>query len=269
MMTLYLFLLSFLTISFLMFGIWLLQLKNKNAGIVDIIWAISFMVSAFVYCFFTDGYEVRQYLFVALVSAWCLRLGIHLFVRNLGKEEDLRYTQLRKEWGTKANRNLFLFFEFQAITAAALSVPFIWILNNASLEFSIVELVGYVLIIIGILGETIADYQLQAYKKNAPKGGICTKGLWNYSRHPNYFFEWLVWVAVFLIALPATYGWIAICCPLLMWHFLNNVTGVKTTEEHMVKTRGEKYVQYQRSTSSFIPWIKMKKLKTENRKTEN
>ncbi len=267
MSTLCLFLLSFLTISLLMFGVWLLQLKNKNAGIVDIVWAISFMVAAFVYCLFTDGYEVRQYLFVGLVSLWCLRLGIHLFVRNWGKEEDLRYAQLRKDWGSKANRNLFLFFEFQAITAAALSIPFIWILSNSSMEFSIVELIGYALIWIGVLGETVADYQLKQYKKTAPKGGICKVGLWNYSRHPNYFFEWLVWVAIFLIALPTTYGWTAIYCPILMWHFLNNVTGVKTTEEHMVKTRGEKFLEYQRSTSAFVPWFK--RSENRKRKTEN
>lgn len=255
--TLYLFLLSFLTISVLMFGVWLLQLKNKNAGIVDIIWAISFMVSALVYTIFTDGYVVRQYLLIGLVSLWCLRLGIHLFVRNWGKEEDLRYTQLRKEWGPKANRNLFLFFEFQAITAAALSVPFIWILDNPSLEFSIIEWMGYAFILVGVIGETVADYQLKKFKKSAPKNGICNVGLWNYSRHPNYFFEWLVWVAIFLIAVPTPYGWIAIYCPLLMWHFLNNVTGVKATEEHMVKTRGEKFVEYQRRTSPFIPWFKI------------
>lgn len=256
--TLYLFLLSFFVISVLMTGVWLLQLKNKNAGIVDIVWALSFMVVAFVYSFFTEGYQVRQYIVLTLVSAWCLRLGMHLFIRNWGKEEDLRYTQLRKEWGPHANRNLFFFFEFQAITAAALSVPLIWILSNPSLEFSIIELMGYVLILIAIIGEGIADYQLQQYKKAAVKGGICDIGLWNYSRHPNYFFEWLVWVGIFFIAVPAQYGWISIYCPVLMWHFLNNVTGVKITEEHMVKTRGEKYLNYQRSTSAFIPWPKMK-----------
>ncbi|MBC7487975.1 MAG: DUF1295 domain-containing protein [Cytophagaceae bacterium] len=261
--TFYLFLLSFFVISLLMFGVWLLQLKNKNAGIVDIVWAVSFMVSAFVFFFFTEGYEVRQYIVVGLVSLWCLRLGIHLFVRNWGKEEDLRYTQLRKEWGAHANRNLFLFFEFQAITAAALSVPLIWILNNPSLEFSIIELIGYGLILVAIIGEAAADYQLQQYKKTAVKGGICDIGLWNYSRHPNYFFEWLVWVAIFLIALPAQYGWISIYCPVLMWHFLNNVTGVKMTEEHMVKTRGERYLRYQSSTSAFIPWFKITRKKSE------
>ncbi len=257
--TLLLFLLSFLVISVLMFGVWLLQLKNKNAGIVDIVWAISFMVAAFVYSVFTEGYSVRQYIVLALIAAWCLRLGIHLFIRNWGKEEDSRYTQMRKEWGPHANRNLFLFFEFQAITAAALSIPLIWILENKAITFSFVEIVGYLLIAVAIFGEGIADYQLQQYKKKAVKEGICDVGLWNYSRHPNYFFEWLVWVAIFLMALPVQYGWISIYCPILMWHFLNNVTGVKLTEEHMAKTRGEKYLQYQRSTSAFIPWFKMNK----------
>jgi steroid 5-alpha reductase family enzyme len=99
---------------------------------------------------------------------------------------------------------------------------------------------------------------LQQYKKKAMKEGICDIGLWNYSRHPNYFFEWLVWVAIFLMALPVEFGWLAVYCPILMWHFLNNVTGVKITEEHMLNTRGEKYLKYQRSTSAFVPWFKLK-----------
>ncbi|HSZ72623.1 MAG TPA: DUF1295 domain-containing protein [Cytophagaceae bacterium] len=256
---LFLFLLSLMVISLMMFVVWLLQLKNKNAGIVDIVWAISFMVSAVVFSLFTNGFYIRQYIVVGLVSVWCLRLGVHLFVRNWGKQEDLRYMELRKKWGTQTNRNLFFFFEFQAITAAALSIPFIFILNNESREFSTVEIMGYELFLVGVIGEGIADYQLKHYKKTVPKGGICNWGLWNYSRHPNYFFEWLVWVAIFLIALSAPYGWISVYCPLLMWHFLNNVTGVKVTEEHMVKTRGETYIQYQATTSAFLPWFKLNK----------
>ncbi|HWZ21204.1 MAG TPA: DUF1295 domain-containing protein [Cytophagaceae bacterium] len=255
----YLFLLSFLSISLMMFVVWLLQLKNKNAGIVDIVWAISFMVSAIAYSFFTEGYEGRKYLFIGFISFWCLRLGLHLFTRNWNKEEDPRYTELRNKWGVKANRNMFLFFEFQAVTASFLSLPFILILNNKSNTFSVVEIIGYVLILIGIVGESIADSQLKRYKATAEKGGICDYGLWNYSRHPNYFFEWLVWVAIFLIAIQADYGWIAIYCPMLMWHFLNNVTGVAATEEHMLETRGEKYKIYQKTTSAFIPWFRLKK----------
>ena len=255
----YLFLLSFTTVSFLMFVVWLLQLKNKNAGIVDVIWAVSFMVSVVVYGFFTNGDETRKYLFFGFISVWCLRLGIHLCIRNWNKEEDARYTELRDKWGVKANRNLFLFFEFQAITASVLSLPFINILNNKTATFSSVEIMGYALILVGIVGESIADYQLKKYKTTAEKGGICNSGLWKYSRHPNYFFEWLVWVAIFLITIPTDYGWIAVYCPLLMWHFLNNVTGVAATEEHMLETRGEKYRIYQSTTSAFIPWLKLKK----------
>lgn len=256
METVFLFSISFLSVSLLMFLVWLLQLKNKNAGIVDIVWAISFMVSGFVYDFYAEGYPLRRYLFLILISIWCLRLSLHLFIRNWNKKEDERYTVLRNKWGEKANRNIFLFFELQAALSAILSFPFIFILNNTTPEFSIIEIIGYSLFAVGIAGESIADYQLKKYKITSGKGEICNIGLWNYSRHPNYFFEWMAWVAIFLIALSANYGWIAFYCPLLMWHFLNNVTGVAATEEHMLKTRGEKYLNYQKTTSPFIIWLK-------------
>lgn len=254
-----LFLYSFLLVSGLMTIVWVMQLKNKNAGIVDVVWAISFMCSTILFSLLIDGYAFREYIVIGLVSCWCVRLGYHLFIRNWGEPEDARYASMREKWGAKANLNMFLFFQFQALASAILSFPFVLILRNPSYTFSGLEILGVLLFAIAIIGEAASDSQLKQFKRTAKKMDVCTVGLWNYSRHPNYFFEWLIWVSIFIIALPTPYGWVALYCPLLMWHFLNNVTGIAITELHMLQTRGNVYLNYQKATSAFIPWFKLKR----------
>jgi steroid 5-alpha reductase family enzyme len=110
---------------------------------------------------------------------------------------------------------------------------------------------------LALIGEAVADAQLAAFKRtpHAP-GEVCQRGLWNYSRHPNYFFEWLIWVAWALFALASPYGWLAVACPLLMFYFLFRVTGIPATEAQALRSKGEAYRAYQRSTSAFVPWFK-------------
>jgi steroid 5-alpha reductase family enzyme len=106
-------------------------------------------------------------------------------------------------------------------------------------------------------GEAIADRQLKEFKKNtANKGKVCDRGLWNYSRHPNYFFQLLIWIAVFLFAMGSPEGQFAIVSPLIIGYLLFKVTGIPMAEEQSLRTKGEKYKEYQRSTSVFIPWFK-------------
>jgi steroid 5-alpha reductase family enzyme len=115
---------------------------------------------------------------------------------------------------------------------------------------------GIALFIVALSGESAADAQLAAFKRDpANHGGVCDAGLWRYSRHPNYFFEWLIWIAYALFALPAPHGWIALAMPVLMLHFLINVTGLKATEEQALRSKGERYRLYQARTSGFIPWL--------------
>ena len=111
--------------------------------------------------------------------------------------------------------------------------------------------------LIAVGGESVADWQLKQFRGNpANKGKICQQGLWCYSRHPNYFFEWLVWVSFFVFALGAPWGWTSVFCPALMLFFLLRVTGIPMTEELSVRSKGEAYRQYQRTTSPFVPWFK-------------
>lgn len=252
-----LFLTGFLILFSIMSIIWLVQLKTKNAGMVDVAWAFSFPVLAILYNLCAEGYELRKNLISVLVIIWGARLGIYLFLRNYKGPEDSRYAQLRKEWGEKANMKMFLFFQFQAILAVLLSLPFLLIMLNPNPAISALEITGTGLWIIGFAGESMADEQLKKFKSRAQnKGKICEKGLWYYSRHPNYFFEWVIWLAYLVIALASPFGWLSIISPLLMLHFLKNVTGVPATEEQILKSKGDQYRRYQKTTSAFFPWFK-------------
>jgi steroid 5-alpha reductase family enzyme len=153
------------------------------------------------------------------------------------------------------------FFQVQGILQVVLSLP--WLLTmldrrpTETFQLSGLNWLGIALWCVGLIGETIADRQLAAFRANpANKGKVCQRGLWNHSRHPNYFFEWLVWVGYAVFALSAPWGWLGLLAPALMWHFLVNVTGIPMTEELSVKSKGVAYRDYQRTTSAFVPWFK-------------
>jgi steroid 5-alpha reductase family enzyme len=234
--------------------VWIVQLSTKNAAIVDTIWSASFPILAVVYFVMVNGNLPRQFLLVIIVFIWGSRLAIHLYARTVGHPEDVRYTALRKEWGNKQNILMLRFFYFQAILAIALSLPFALVMVNKTPDLNYFEIGGAALWLVAFIGETVADNQLRNFKKDTTnKGKVCNKGLWYYSRHPNYFFEWLIWVSFFIISLGSPYGYLSIICPVLMYFFLTKVTGIKYTEEQMVKSRGQIFIDYQRTTSPFIP----------------
>ncbi|MEO5825714.1 MAG: DUF1295 domain-containing protein, partial [Gemmatimonadales bacterium] len=149
------------------------------------------------------------------------------------------------------------FFELQAVLVAIFSLPFLFASFNPAPALTIIEVAGLGLAAIGVVGETTADLQMQSFKRDAPnRTTVCEVGLWRYSRHPNYFFESLVWWGFFLAALGSPYGWITIVCPLLMLHFLLKVTGIPLTEEYALRSKGDSYREYQRTTSRFVPWFR-------------
>lgn len=236
---------------------WVVQLKTRNAGIVDTIWSISFPVLALCYFILGDGFLPRKIFILGIVSAWGLRLGIHLFIRTIGHDEDRRYTALREQWGEKQHVRMLRFFLFQALLALILSIPFALIESNPDPSLTTVEIAGAVWWLFSFIGESIADYQLKKFKENpANHGKVCAVGLWYYSRHPNYFFEWMIWVSYFIIALGSPWGMIAVICPTLMLFFLLRVTGIPYTEAQSLKSKGNAYAEYQKTTSPFIPWPK-------------
>lgn len=251
-------LISWAAVSFMMILVFLWALKIKNYGVVDVFWAFNFLVIAAIIYFLADGNLDRKLLVCGLAALWSLRLGAHLSVRVLGHlhEEEGRYKQLRKEWNTT---KFFIFFQMQAFSNVFLCIPFFVIALNKNEPISALEYIGAVLWLISICGEGLADWQLQQFKKDpANKGKVCEAGLWNYSRHPNYFFQLMIWFSVLLFALASPYGWLALLCPLSIGYLIFKVTGIPMTEEQAVRSKGELYKEYQRTTSAFVPWFKKK-----------
>jgi len=238
--------------------VWLISVRLNNAGIVDIAWSANFGLIALIDVLFGPGFWPRRVLAAGMMMGWSVRLAIHLWRRVVGhiETEDGRYAKLRESWGENANRRMLVFFLFQGVTNVVLSAPVLLACLNREPRLRVIESCGVGLWLIALAGETFADAQLRRFKEDpASRGRVMNRGLWRYSRHPNYFFEWLIWCAYLLFALGSPYGWIAIYCPLLMLWFLYKVTGIPATEEHAVMTKGEEYRRYQRTTSPFIPWF--------------
>ena len=247
-----------LVVAAIMFGLWRLGIRHHNFSYVDIGWSVNFAVLAALYAALAPGYLPRRVLIAAMFTAHGLRLGWHLSKRILGEPEEGRYQQLRKDWGAGGSLNLkFLgFFEFQAALNAFLTLPMLIACFNTTPRFHALEAAAFAIFLIALAGESTADAQLAAFKSNpANQGGVCDGGLWRYSRHPNYFFEWLIWIAYAVFALASPHGWIALAMPVLMLHFLINVTGLKAAEEQALRSKGERYRLYQIRTSGFIPWF--------------
>lgn len=247
-----------LAVVCVMFALWLLSVRQDNFSYVDIGWSANFALVAVLYAALAPGYAPRKWLLAGMFALHGLRLAWHLSRRIIGHAEEGRYQQLRKQWGSSGSLKLkFLaFFQFQALLNAFLTLPLLLAAFDRTPGLRPPELAGIALFVIGLLGESTADAQLAAFKRDpANKGAVCNRGLWHYSRHPNYFFEWVIWIGYAAFALASPHGWIALAMPALMLHFLLNVTGVKPTEEQAVRSKGESYRRYQRQTSRFIPWL--------------
>jgi steroid 5-alpha reductase family enzyme len=245
-----------ITVVAIMAALWLLGIRNRNFSYVDIGWSVNFAVLAVLYAALGTGWPTRKWLLAAMFSAWSLRLGLHLAKRIIGEPEEGRYVQLRAEWGQSGSLNakFFAFFQFQALLNIVLALPMLLACVNPQPELHPLELAGAILWAVALAGESLADAQLAAFKRNpANKGEVCDVGLWRYSRHPNYFFESLIWVSYAVFACASPWGWITLALPLLMLHFLINVTGVRATEEQALRSKGEKYRRYQKQTSMFVP----------------
>ena len=246
-----------LSVSGLMLLLWLIHLPLRNAAIVDAGWAGGLALLGVVYASIGGGYPARAILISSMAALWGFRLAFYLlFTRVIGHPEEGRYVQLRRDWGGNMPLKFLLFFQFQALLCILLSVPFLLAALNPQAGLSALEYAAAALWLIAWISEFVADSQLNRFKSNpANRGVTCRAGLWRYSRHPNYFFEWLIWVAFALFALGSPYGYLALFAPALMLFFLFRVTGIPATEAQALRSKGEGYRQYQRTTSVFVPWF--------------
>ncbi len=242
----------------LMAAAFLVAVRIRNFSIVDVAWSALFTPLVVLYAALAQGYPQRRALIAAMVALWSLRLAAHLGARifSLHPAEEGRYVELRRRWSTSLNRRFFLFFQAQGLLAALLSLPFLLACVDRRESLGGFEVAGAALFVLALAGESVADRQLAAFKAGPRnRGRTCRGGLWRYSRHPNYFFEWLVWVAYSVFAWPSPGGWATPYAPAVMLYFLFRVTGIPATEQQALRSRGDDYREYQRTTSAFVPWF--------------
>lgn len=244
----------------LMLSFWLLSLILKDSSIVDIIWGAGFVMSVWVAFLNTPAMiNARHYLILILVTIWGLRLSLHIFFRNVGKGEDFRYAKWREENGKQWWwRSFFKVFLLQGLLMWLIASPLSAI--QASTKPANLIFLDYIAIIIWLIGfffEAFGDYQLTRFRANpSNKGKLLDFGVWRYTRHPNYFGDSAQWWAFYIIALAAG-GWWTIFSPILMTHFLVNVSGVAMLEKSLIE-RKPGYKAYAERTNAFIPWFPKK-----------
>ena len=240
---------------------WAWGRKINNYSIVDIVWSYSFLLLVAFFTAFSEGWILRKLLLLCMVGAWSLRLGTFLFWRiyKAHPAEDNRYQNLRKKYAPRVASNFFWFFQYQAWSVVILSLMFLEISLNASTEISPLEKFGFGLWLMAFIGEALSDHQMTLFRTDPKnKGQTCKVGLWRYSRHPNYFFESLIWWGFFIFTLGTADTFYTVYSPLIILLLLLKVTGIPPAEAQSLKSRGDAYRQYQRETSAFIPWFPKK-----------
>ena len=245
-------------VSLLFVVLWWRQQVTRDATPVDVGWASSIGLLALFY-WLTSGQvgDARVAVIGLLGAGWAFRLALFLYwTRVRGhREEDGRYQTLRRGWGDRAGLFFFVFYQVQALLAWLFAGP-IFLAMFARPGWSVGDSIGVGIWLASVLGEATADAQLARFRADpASKGRVCQVGLWRYSRHPNYFFEWLHWGTYVAMTVGSPWGWLTWFAPALMLLFLFKVTGIPATEAQAVRSRGEAYREYQRTTSVFVPWF--------------
>ena len=247
---------------------WLFQRRVGNVGWVDVFWTFGTGAAAVILSLFPleAAPTPRQWLVAALAAVWSLRLGSYVALRvAAAPEEDRRYADLRTQWGAAFQRRLLPFVLLQAPVALLLGLAVMLAARDPRPRLGPQDALGVLVLVAAIAGEALADEQMRRFKASGPaRGAINDGGLWAWSRHPNYFFEWFGWLAYPIIASGPVIssdargvywmGWAAWGAPVLMYLVLDRGTGVPPLEAQMLKSRGDAFRAYQSRTSRFFPW---------------
>ena len=252
--------LAALALSLVMAAAWLAQRRTGQSGWIDAIWSLavgSIGAALALAPMRPEWLAERQVLVVGLALLWSMRLGWHIAARTRRGGEDPRYKALADEWGEDFPRRLFWVLQIQAAAAFPLVATIFMAAQNLAPFPGLADWLGGAILLMAIGGEAIADAELRRFGADpANKAGVCEVGLWRFSRHPNYFFEWLGWIAYPVIAIgwpPNPWGAIALAGPVLMYWLLVHVSGVPLLEAHMARSRGAAFTDYQARVNVFFP----------------
>lgn len=246
-------------LSVIMAGAWLVQQRTGNSGWVDTIWTFGLGIVGFVSAlapFHATG--SRQFVVAVAIAIWAARLGLHIASRSRGITDDPRYAEMARQWGSDAPRQMFWLLQKQALVTIPLALAVLLAAHNPAPLLRVQDVAGVFVMAVAIIGEGVADRQLRAFKADPQnKGRVCDAGLWAWSRHPNYFFEWLGWLAYPLLAIDLAgvygWGWLSLLAPACMYWLLVHVSGIPPLEAHMLRSRGEAFRDYQARVSAFFP----------------
>jgi steroid 5-alpha reductase family enzyme len=248
-------------LSGMMAGAWLVALETGRSGWIDAIWSFATGAAGAVAALIpisNSELSARQALVAALALAWSLRLGTHIALRTARSGEDPRYNHLRHQCGDAFKTRLFWFLQIQGLAAAALALSIMVAAHNPAPGLGFSDWLGIAILVVAVVGETIADRQLSAFRSDpSNKRKVCDAGLWSMSRHPNYFFEWLGWLAYPIIAINLEgaypWAWLAPAGPLLIYWLLVHASGIPPLEAHMLRSRGQAFQEYQHRVNAFWP----------------
>jgi steroid 5-alpha reductase family enzyme len=254
--------LCLLGLCLVMSAAWAWQRRARNIGWVDVFWtfgtAAAGVALALVWSGAPGGSWARRVIVFAIAGVWAMRLGLHVALRVARSPEDGRYRALREDWGERLQPRLFGFLQVQALISTALAAAIALAADRPAPRLDIGDLAGVLIAVVAIGGEALADRQMEAFRRDpANRGRVCDTGLWGWSRHPNYVFEWLGWFAYPAMAVDLTGAWPqggwALLAPALMFAVLRLGTGVPPLEAHMLRTRGAAFQAYQARVPAFIP----------------
>lgn len=246
---------ALLALLVLFSALWLVSLYLANASIVDMWWGPAFVLALAAYLDFALPAHPRAWLVLGATGLWAARLAWHIGRRNVGHGEDARYRAWREQHGARWWwRSYFQVFVLQALVAWVVSWPLFHASRSGTAFPSWLDVVGAGVFLAGWLFEAVADHQLAAFKRDpANRGRVMDRGLWRYSRHPNYFGEAVLWWGLGLIGAAVPGGWTGLAGPLVITWLLLRVSGVTMLERGLRKSKPG-YADYVARTSAFVPW---------------
>jgi steroid 5-alpha reductase family enzyme len=243
---------------------WAAEQRTGNSGWIDTVWTFGLGVVGVTSALIPLGADSaaslpRRWLVAIAVTLWALRLGFHIGARTSGIADDPRYAALRQGFGSRRSRQMWLLVQKQALVTIPLALTIFLAAHNPAAALRLQDYLAMVVFALAIGGEAVADQELRRFRRMSSSGdGICQVGLWHWSRHPNYFFEWFGWLGYPLIAIDLSggypWGWLALIGPACMYWLLVHVSGIPPLEEHMLRTRGQSFRAYQARTNAFFPW---------------